>query len=434
MTFSSSQRRPTVFLNIALSVASGAALIALGIFAYLGTYTRYLADDYCDSIIFTGGSVLNNLLYRYLHISDRYSNILFVGLAEFIAPRQIQAIPVVMIIIWTLAFVWLVHEIKQLARLRWTFVADLFLGALLAFFSIYEAPNLFQTIYWRSALATHFAPLVLLMAFSAFLLLQIRRASGKRPSILLGVLCLVIAFFGGGFSEPPDAMLIVASVFALFAVWLWDKGSMRPPALTLLTWTLGGGLLALAVMISSPANSLRTRKCASACSNPDIPYAAFYHPIHFGFHGDVTPADSGLHCDAGVTFLWAVRGRPRTIVRTEAAPGSDHGDPPRYNVYNDCCQFCAEHIRAILSGGKGALRRPSNGNHRCVPGGGVPGGALCSMEVRAVTLPIGEYRTCPFSSFRCVSSSRRVDSFTGQSAGIPSVDVCLGCAPETDPR
>jgi Family of unknown function (DUF6056) len=257
MTFSSSRKAPTVFLNIALGAGTGAALIALGIFAYLGTYTRYLADDYCDTVNITVKPVFDALLTRYLTISDRYSNLLFTALSEFIAPRQIQVLPVVMLLLWTVAFIWLVHESKQLARLRLPFLADLFLGALLSFFPIYEAPNLFQTVYWRSAMATHFAPLVYLTAFGAFLLFQIRRSAGKRPSVLLGMLCLIIAFFGGGFSEPPDAMLIVASLFALVSVWLWNHGLLRLSALTLLTWTLGGGLLALAVMVFSPANAFR---------------------------------------------------------------------------------------------------------------------------------------------------------------------------------
>jgi hypothetical protein len=257
MTFSSSKKSENVFLNIALSAVNIAILIALGIFAYLGSFTRYLADDYCDTVLVTGGSVFDALLNRYLTISDRYSNLLFTAIAEFIAPRQIQVLPVVMILLWILAFVWLVSEIKQLAGLRLPFLANLFLGALLAFFPIYEAPNLFQTIYWRSAMATHFAPLVYLTSFGAFLLFQIRRSGGKRPAIWLGMLCFVIAFFGGGFSEPPAAMLIVASLFALIAVWIWDNGSLRLSALTLLTWTLGGGLLALVVMMFSPANSFR---------------------------------------------------------------------------------------------------------------------------------------------------------------------------------
>lgn len=245
------------FQRISLWIGTGIALVSLGLLAYLGTFTRFLADDYCDTMRVTTGSLIEQLISRYTTTSDRYSNMLFYALSEFVFPHNVQILPVVMIVLWTAALIWLVWEVRRLAGLHWPFAVDVFLGCLLAFFPILEAPNRFQTIYWRSGMATHFAPLVYLVAFSALLLLLIRRADGRAPAIWLGVLCFVLAFFGGGFSEPPDAMLVAAALLSLVAVWIWEKGPRRIPAVYLLSWTLGGGLLALAVMRFSPANSFR---------------------------------------------------------------------------------------------------------------------------------------------------------------------------------
>ncbi len=250
-------QREQTFQRAALWFATIIVAISLAMFAYLGTFTRFLADDYCETALVQSGPIIPALVDRYKTISDRYSNLLFEALSEFVFPRNVQAVPVVMLILWTAGMIWLVHEARQLAGLGWPLAVDAFLGCLLAFFPILEAPNRFQTIYWRSGMATHFAPLVYLIAFSALLLLLIRRMEGKRPAAWLGILCLTIAFFGGGFSEPPDAILVVASVLALIAVWFWDKGPRRAAALHLLGWALAGGLLALAVMKFSPANSLR---------------------------------------------------------------------------------------------------------------------------------------------------------------------------------
>ncbi len=233
------------------------AFVSLGMFAYLGTFTRFLADDYCETALVMNGSAITSLIQRYMTVSDRYSNLLFVALSELVFPRNVQVVPVLMIVLWTAALIWLVREARQLAGLVWPFALDAFLGGLMAFFPILEAPNRFQTIYWRSGMATHFAPLVYLAAFTALLLLLIRRAEGKAPAIWQGLLCLVIATLGGGFSEPPDAILVAAALLALLAVWIWEKGPRRAGALRLLGWTLAGGLLALAVMRLSPANSLR---------------------------------------------------------------------------------------------------------------------------------------------------------------------------------
>ncbi len=250
-------RREQVIQSVALWLGTVVSAVSLGMFAYLGTFTRFMADDYCESTLVANGSAISSLIQRYMTVSDRYSNLLFVALSELVFPRNVRTVPVVMIVLWTAGLIWLVHEARKLAGLKWQFAADAFLGCLLAFFPILEAPNRFQTIYWRSGMATHFAPLVYLVAFAALLLLLIRRAEGRKPAIWLGILCLVIAFFGGGFSEPPDAILVVAALLAWIAVWAWERGPRRAGALRLLGWTLAGGLLALAVMMLSPANSFR---------------------------------------------------------------------------------------------------------------------------------------------------------------------------------
>ncbi|HEY9151943.1 MAG TPA: DUF6056 family protein [Anaerolineales bacterium] len=231
---------------------------ALGLFAYLGTFTRYLADDYCETVLARNG-LIQSLIQRYETVSDRYSNLLFVGLSEYLIPRNVQIMPVIMILLWTAALTWFVYEARRMIGLCWSIWMDFFLAASLAFFSVLEAPNRFQTIYWRSAMATHFAPLVYLTAFAALLLVLIRRNESRRPALWIGILCLIIAFFGGGFSEPPVAVLIVVSALVVAAIWLWGKGTRRLPALTLYSWTLAGGLLALVVLMAAPGNSFRIR-------------------------------------------------------------------------------------------------------------------------------------------------------------------------------
>ena len=138
-----------------------------------------------------------------------------------------------MIFLWTVALD-LARYMKpvEMMRWQWHFFLDFFLAASLAFFAILQAPNRFQTFYWRSAMATHFAPLVYLTAFAALLLMLIRRNESRYPAVWIGFLCLIIAFFGGGFSEPPDAVLVIASALALASVGVGVKGKLRRPALS----------------------------------------------------------------------------------------------------------------------------------------------------------------------------------------------------------
>jgi hypothetical protein len=259
MSIFESKRSQSVLFHVALGIGAASMTIAMGLFAYLGTFTRYLADDYCETVAVNSGPILQVVLHWYETASDRFSNLLLIALGEFLLPHNVEILPAIMILLWAIGLTWLVYETRQVLALQWSFWVDFFLAASLAFFSILEAPNRFQTIYWRSAMATHFAPLVYLTAFIAFLLMLIRRNESRYPAAWTGFLCLGLAFFGGGFSEPPDAVLIIAAVLVLVAVWVAEKGKFRRPALSLLCWTLVGGLLALLVMALSPGNSTRSQ-------------------------------------------------------------------------------------------------------------------------------------------------------------------------------
>jgi len=259
MSVFESKRSQSVLFRVALGLGVVSVTVALGLFAYLGTFTRFLADDYCDTVTVNSGPILQVVIHWYETTSDRFSNLLFVALSEFLFPHNVEILPVIVIFLWTAALTWLVYEIRRTIRWRWHFVLDFFLAASLAFFAILQAPNRFQTIYWRSAMATHFAPLLYLTAFAALLLVLICRNESRYPAVWIGFLCFIIAFFGGGFSEPPDAVLIVASALALASVGIGVKGELRRPALILLGWTLAGGLLALLVMALSPGNLTRSQ-------------------------------------------------------------------------------------------------------------------------------------------------------------------------------
>ena len=245
--------RNIVFLNVL------AALVFLGVMAYLGTFARYMADDYCESLNMSTDSPLEVVINRYVdgtwRASNRYSNLLFVGVVERLVPNNIEVISPVMIALWAIGLIAAVYEIRTFVGARWPMLVDLYLGTLLAFLSLFEAPNRFQILYWRSSMATHFAPLVFLNFLLAFLFLCLRLAKGRSVPIWIGFTFFLVSFLIGGFSEPPVTLIILGAGTSLLYGWFFAKGESRRPALTLFTWILAGGILALSVMALSPAMS-----------------------------------------------------------------------------------------------------------------------------------------------------------------------------------
>src|ERR1700752_1702184 len=68
------------WLSIFLGVLTTS--IGLGLFAYLGTFSRYTSDDYCLSAFFLNDDLEDQSSRQCFVSSSRYTNILFFGLVD----------------------------------------------------------------------------------------------------------------------------------------------------------------------------------------------------------------------------------------------------------------------------------------------------------------------------------------------------------------
>lgn len=226
---------------------------------YLATFSRYLADDYCETISTRSASPIVSVIQHYqegnARAASRYSNLLFVGTVEaMLGKNSIGLAPAFMIVLWTVGLIFLTRQVRKMAGLELPFLMDVFFGALLAFVSVLVAPNRFQSFYWRSAVSVHFAPLVFLNFLVAALLFEVR-SNRKGVGFVLSLLALLVAsFIVGGFSEPPVAIMIVGTGLGLVYIWFFEKDKARRLALLLLTGSVfAGAILALVTMVFSPA-------------------------------------------------------------------------------------------------------------------------------------------------------------------------------------
>ncbi len=236
-----------------------ALLSAALVYTYLGAFSYYLADDYCEAVRVTESSPIKAVIERYSigawRAANRYSNLLLVGIGESFGKNNMPISIISMIVLWFCGLTWIVHELRNFFKLDWAFQTDLFGGLMFGFFSFLQAPSLFQTIYWRSAMMTHFAPLVFGSFLFAFLIKQARPSGDKPLPLLVYLFILIATFFIAGFSEPPITTALTAQFLLMPAIWIWDKTSTKQKRLALLAWTLAGTFLGLLAMLLSPASA-----------------------------------------------------------------------------------------------------------------------------------------------------------------------------------
>jgi hypothetical protein len=246
-----------IFTRYVLGLAILAVIIAVGVFAYLGSFSRYLADDYCEAVRVRRSSPVDATIERYLagahRAANRYSNILFVGFSEALGQNNMPVTIMAMVMLWGLGLVWCVYETRMWLGINWPISFDFFWGLSVAFFSLLLAPNLFQTVYWRSSMMTHFAPLVCGVFLLAFFAAQSRRLQFGPIAWWAYPIVFAAAFIIAGFSEPPSVTMITGLLLMMVATWGSGRFSRNPRLLALFVGTFSGALIGLATMIFSPA-------------------------------------------------------------------------------------------------------------------------------------------------------------------------------------
>jgi hypothetical protein len=259
-----------------IAVFSGSVLV---IYAYLGIFSRHLADDYC-AIDFLNTDFPTALWVNYMNVSDRFSNFMLITLSEAIGPWTVSILPALMLTLWVIGIAWLLFESSRFSGQAWDKLLIGTLTVLVVFLALLQAPNRFQILYWRSSMAAHFAPLVFMPYLAASILHSIFAAEKKPTAFWAYPLIFLASFILGGFSEPTVLVMISLLTLAIFCTWLWMNGPARKIALALLSVSFVGEVLALIVMAVAPARAFRLENAAP----PSIPVAfarAFDYGVDF---------------------------------------------------------------------------------------------------------------------------------------------------------
>ncbi len=236
--------------------------IGLGLFAFLGLYNRYWADDWCynanlKDLGFWG--FMQGYTYITTYASNRFSLTLFSALLQAFAIPGLQGMTFATIVLWTSGLAVFLRRLQRLRGNEWSYLPSLLLAALGVYFTLYLAPHLYQSLYWRSGFLPYTAPLVASVWIFALLTQQ---ALQERPSPLRAAWIGLLSFLAGGFSEAGCAFLTVAlgSYLLLAAAGYAHKRSWTVKSLPSAVVALLFALLAMALLIYSPTSQVRVAR------------------------------------------------------------------------------------------------------------------------------------------------------------------------------
>jgi hypothetical protein len=231
--------------------------MALILYAYLGIYSRYYADDFCMTAGFLNGGFWKSQIDLYNIWSPRFAGTFLLNLSEFFGRSSIQAWTALVVILWVLGVTWAIVQALQLTRLKVPAGLAVLIAEVLVFFTILNAPNQYQTLYWRIGLITYTLPLVFLAFLIGLIFNRVRKADPRHPTWGGSAACAILAFFAGGFSETYVTLQTGLLALALVFVWLTIRPPSRRNSRMLVGAALVGSLLALLVIVISPGNAVR---------------------------------------------------------------------------------------------------------------------------------------------------------------------------------
>ncbi len=242
--------RPTFLLALLFLGLSLAGL------AYLGTFTRMHADDFCMAGDAARLGIFQSVLNWYNHWTGRLMFLFFTSLLGLGGPSLASIAPVILIAGWLLILAWaLLPLIRGAAwdapRLLAATAAGL---ALLVLFS--TTPNLFQSVFWQDGQVNYAFPLLgLTVQAGLFLRAWLGRASSSRSLVIAAI--FVLALLSGGFTETFGAMQAALWVLVLMALLFLASPATRRRLLLLAVAALAGALAALLIVLVAPGNQVR---------------------------------------------------------------------------------------------------------------------------------------------------------------------------------
>jgi len=245
-------------------VAALAAALPLAAHAYVGTFARYIADDFCTASSLRRLGFLASQAYWFETWSGRYSYTFVVSLTQAVGPSLTPWLPVFILLAWVAAMVY--------AARRWLgggglLPAVLALATVHAFTTLEGSPSVYQSLYWQTGMITYTLPLVLSVVYAAWLWQDAVGSERPRNLPLACAISLGSAFLLGGFSETYAALQTAALTLLLFSLPFGIPQARRSRTAWLVGAGLVGSLLAALTIATAPGTLLRQALMPAA---PDL--------------------------------------------------------------------------------------------------------------------------------------------------------------------
>lgn len=234
----------------------GLPVITLSAHAYIGWFSRFVADDFSSATLAVNKGLLGATWDWYVNWSGRFTASFFDSLFGYLGPSSLRwetGGTLVLLLVGSSILTW------QLLRVRpipFRLGASIFLPASILVAAFRITPDLPQSLYWGQGMRSLIFPLVP-AAFLASILVRLRDYSNAHN--LAGWLSVIalLSFLAGGFGETYVALQTTILFLFFLVVWFEKPSSPQWKSLSAPVIGLVFSLAAMAVTVAAPGNNIR---------------------------------------------------------------------------------------------------------------------------------------------------------------------------------
>lgn len=226
-------------------------------FAFVGSTMRLSGDDYCQAAQMTEYPFWEVQWRSYVGSIpfgvNRYSVTAIASLAGLFPPQANGVLTGLALVLWWAGLSTVLDSAAGLGGVKMTRLERLGLSAFVVFLTAYQAPDVAESLYWRSSMLSYLAPLV---ALTYVFGISLRALRGDGPSRWTSWSVAGLAFFAGGFSETGATLQIcaLAIVAGLAITAAPSRARFRRRSAIVLLVALAGAIAAgVALAFAPPA-------------------------------------------------------------------------------------------------------------------------------------------------------------------------------------
>jgi hypothetical protein len=226
---------------------------------YLGSYSRFLSDDFCSAAIARSHGIIGGANYWYLNWRGRFSANFLDALFGYLGPAATPYATGMVVTAWFIVLATaVVRLIPSVEKREAPLLQSCIIAAIILFSVLHVIPFVGQSLYWGEGMRTLVPPLILGTAYTA-LIANRNKSATDRPRLLWVITAGLLAFVAAGFAETYFAVQTAAILFALIIPVAFRR--YAPPnkrnyfvlSIAGLIGSLAGGL----VVFVAPGNNVR---------------------------------------------------------------------------------------------------------------------------------------------------------------------------------